>query len=175
MTGAQARDFALVVRATLLVRAQEFADRLGARGRQIGGYGMSATPPAGAMSGSRRTGLASPGRSSSPRRLGSASSKRCRCSGQSATVAENTLIYGWLQVGGQWITYHRYNIGGKVINIGTYFDRRGVIRSGFEDRRLARRSCCSCSPDSCGSAACCPPRLHGFARKLTNRRRASII
>jgi len=92
MTGAQARDFALVVRATLLVRAQEFADRLGARGRQIGGYGMSATPPAGAMSGSRRTGLASPGRSSSPRRLGSASSKRCRCSGQSATVAENTLL-----------------------------------------------------------------------------------
>jgi len=28
----------------------------------------------------------------------------------------------------------------------TMFDRRGVIRSGFEDRRLARRSCCSCSP-----------------------------
>ena len=131
---------------------------------------MSATPPAGAMSGSRRTGLASPGRSSSPRRLGSASSKRCRCSGQSATVAENTLIYGWLQVGGQWITYHRYNIGGKVINIGTYFDRRGVIRSGFEDRRLARRSCCSCSPDSCGSAACCPPRHREICSKTRESR-----
>ena len=46
---------------------------------------------------------------------------------QSATVAENTLIYGWLQVGG-WITYHRYNVGGKVINIGTYFPVSGPFK-----------------------------------------------
>src|SRR5438445_12568143 len=89
---------------------------------------------------------------------------------QSATVAENTLTYGWLQVGGQWIMYHRYNIGGKVINIGTYFDRRGVVRPGFEDRRLARRSRCSCSADSCAPAACCPPRHRESCWKPRERR-----
>src|SRR5439155_6030717 len=104
-----------------------------ARGRKVGGYGMSETPPAGACRGLEER--AWPVRVDRRRRVGSGQRHpRGADAPDKARRSRRTRCYGWLQVGGQWITYHRYNIGGKVINIGTYFDRRGVIRSGFEDR-----------------------------------------